>query len=200
MSLQVGHSVTLIDAGGEPAVRGRIEAVRPTTDHDGVEYCVGGVWWPDFRTVCDACGKGEAASKSDRRCPWPLWIGAILLGGGALSVPIGSSIRRPSKPPGSLSELAHRITARHPNWRIVKAANTRDGLESGFWVCNRERSIEELSSLGHTAEQGHSWSGVVLCRFEDRSHAEPDRGQYGAIVGPIELFGDPHMVREIAGY
>lgn len=130
--------------------------------------------------------------------PWPLWIVALLFLAAA-SVPLVQRCHHESQRrmvPHNLSELAERIQAKHPKWQIVKATGLADGLESGFWVCDGERSRAKLSQLRRTAEYGPAWGGIVLCLREETGRL--NLGEYGWRAGDFSLFGDPRMLEQIA--
>jgi hypothetical protein len=123
-----------------------------------------------------------------------LWIAALLFL--AASVPLVQCESQRRRMPHNLSELAERIEAKHPEWQIVKATGLADGLDSGFWVCDGERSRAKLSQLRRAAEYGHEWGGIVLCLREETVRL--NLGEYGWRSGEFSLFGDPRMLEQIA--
>src|SRR5262249_55458380 len=131
------------------------------------------------------------------RRPWPLWIATSLFL--AASVPLVQCYHHESQRrmmPHNLSELTERIEAKHPEWQIVQATGQVYGLESGFWVCDGERSRAKLSQLRRATEYRPEWGGVVLCLREETGRL--NLGEYGWRCGEFSLFGDPRMLEQIA--
>ena|SRR6185312_11278006 len=123
----------------------------------------------------------------------PLWtiVPVFLLG--IILVPLTCQFRTRREPPTNLAELAARIQAAHPDWKIVKASPNRpDGLKSGFYVCDHDCPADYLASLFATPQSATRWKGIVLC--QQRPEPREDVGEMGAHVDNFELFGDPEML------
>jgi hypothetical protein len=99
------------------------------------------------------------------------------------------------------AEVTARLQERGVPYILVPSALKSSEVGSNFFLCERDRSWEEVSRLWRAAEHGSSWAGVVLLeRCPNQETAECSLaawGPYGSMIGGVMLFGDPTMIRRI---
>jgi hypothetical protein len=110
--------------------------------------------------------------------------------------------RRP--PPRSVAELVDRLRRSGVSVWVVPVVEWRPpNLEQGAFLCERDRSREELALLGRAAESQADWAGVVLVKrwphWEDAEFIRREWQGCSAWMGDLLLFGDPDMLRRIVG-
>jgi hypothetical protein len=108
--------------------------------------------------------------------------------------------RRP--PPRSVAELVDRLRRSGVCFGVVPVQKWRPPtLEAGAFLCERDRSWEELGLLWRAAEHQADWAGVVLVKpwphWEDAEFVLHEWQGCSALVGDLLLFGDPDMLRRI---
>jgi hypothetical protein len=108
--------------------------------------------------------------------------------------------RRP--PPRSVGELVDRLRAFGMQLRVVPVRRTTRDLAQGAFLCERERTWEDLSWLRRAAEYRANWVGVVHAQRWPENEGTVAfilREWQGcsARVGDVLLFGDAELLRQI---
>jgi hypothetical protein len=135
-----------------------------------------------------------------RASRWPLLALAV-----AATAVLAHEVRRRRPPPRSVAELVDRLRRSGVCVWVVPVAQWRPPNleEEGAFLCERDRSREELALLRRAAEYQADWAGVVLVKqwphWEDAEFVLREWQGCSAWVGDLLLFGDPDMLRRIVG-
>ena len=130
--------------------------------------------------------------------PWTLALAFALC---TATVPLSHRWLDPrSAPPHNLTELAEMSRQFGLPLHVVPLRDS--SLEEGIYLCQCAQSREELQRLARAAEDGDYWRGVVFCELNQRlGEIDDDEwrrwGEYGMLIGPFVLFGDPALLRRI---
>jgi hypothetical protein len=120
-----------------------------------------------------------------------------LVGGAGVWRAIGQRDRpAPRRDGWSFPRLVERLRAHGLNYHVTPV--TRGGsMENGVYLCETERSWEDVSHLPGTADHLDEWRGVVLCVWigpDGRNGAVPSTWGDGCLeLPPFAFFGDPEV-------
>jgi hypothetical protein len=109
--------------------------------------------------------------------------------------------RAPATEPRSPAEVLARLRERGLALYVVPVSLNSPDPDGGVYLCDRERSWEDLSCLGRGEAWAPRWKGVVhLGRGTMNEVLEVSLTEWGlnaAYVGGVVLFGDPVLIERV---
>jgi hypothetical protein len=125
--------------------------------------------------------------------PWALFVSV------AAAVVVVGNRPRPALPQ-SPTQLVARLEEAGVQFHVVPVSRNTQDLDNGLFLCEQERSWEELP-LARSGSWGDQWAGVVhVQRRPDEeltAYWLADWGRFGATVGGVVVFGDPAIIGRI---
>jgi hypothetical protein len=115
--------------------------------------------------------------------------------------------KAPPPPPAgagvkTATELHKLLASRGLALTAVPGSRTGENADLALFLCEGERTWEELSWLNPRPDLAEKWKGVVLARPAKGLPREgPDGtdgwGETGLVVGEVALFGDPALIARV---
>jgi hypothetical protein len=109
--------------------------------------------------------------------------------------PAGAEVRTPT-------ELHKLLASRGLVLTAVPGSRTGENADLALFLCEGERTWEQLSWLNPRPDLAEKWKGVLLARpVKGLTREGPDGidswGDCGLVVGEVVLFGDPALIARV---
>ena len=100
------------------------------------------------------------------------------------------------------TELHRLLASRGLALKAVPLSRTGENADLALFLCEGERTWEELSVLNPRPDLVENWKGVLLARpVKGLPREGPDGtdgwGETGLVVGEVALFGDPALIARV---